>query len=129
MSPWLKPASLVAQAFHGIELGGASSGHCPEDDADQRRDHDGDNRRPARDGDAVVGQKAYGIGQGEADDDSGDASDERDQDRLSQKLKADFAVGGSDSLAHTDLADARGYGGQHDVHDADAAYRTRHRRK
>ena len=80
----------------------------------------------AGDGDAVFGEEANGVGDGESDDDAGEASDERDQDGLGEKLKTNFAVGGADGFADADLADARGHGGEHDVHDADAADHQRH---
>src|ERR1700722_11606926 len=124
---WAKVAKLysqtlfVAQALDWVELRGASGWDGSEDDSDQRRHHDGDDRRPARDRDVVFGEEVHRVRQGQADGDAGDAADERDQDCLGQKLKADFAAGGADRLADSDLADSRGYGRQHDVHDADAA--------
>ena len=102
---------LVAQAFYGIELGGAGGWDGAENYADHRRHDDSDDGGQAGDRDAVLGKEANGVGDGEADDDAGEASDERNEDSLGQKLKADFAVGCADGFADADLADAGGHGG------------------
>src|SRR6266849_7295923 len=111
---------FVAQAFDGIELGGADGGDGSEQDADQRGDNDGDDGGEAGNGDAILGEVADGEGDGESDDDAEDAADEGDEDGLGEKLEADLAVGGAHRFADANLANAGADGGEHDVHDADA---------
>ena len=45
----------------------------------------------------------------------------REHDRLAQELRDDVALLGAQRAANADLARPLGHGGQHDVHDADAA--------
>src|SRR5216684_7367991 len=112
---------LVAQAFDGIELGGADSGNGAEQDANQRGNNDGDDGGEARNGDAILGEVADGEGDGEPDDDAKDAADKGDEDGFREELETNLAFGGADRFADADLANAGADGGEHDVHDADAA--------
>src|SRR4029077_16170299 len=96
--------SFIAQTFDGIELRGTGGGDSSEDDAYQRPHHDGNERRPAIDGDTVVGEEAHRVGEGETGKDADDASRHRDYDGLREKLQADFAVGGANGFANPNLA-------------------------
>src|ERR1035437_6087803 len=95
---------FVAQAFDGVELGGADGGEGAEQDADQRANDDGNDGGAAGDGDAIGGKEADGIGDGESDDDAENAADEGDEDGLGEELEADFAVSGSHGFADADFA-------------------------
>ena len=88
-----------------------------EDYSYQRRDQDGDNGRQARDGNAILGEEADRVGDGEADDDADQASDEGDENRFGEKLEADLAVGGAHRLADSDLTRTGTDRGQHDIHE------------
>src|ERR1700674_58556 len=119
-------ALLVAQTLDRVKLRSAGSWHSTEYDSDNRRHDDGDDRRQAGNRHAEVGQKTDRVGDGEADHDAGDASEEGDQNSFRQKLEADFAVGRADGFANPNLADARSHRRQHDVHDADATHKKSH---
>jgi len=54
-------------------------------------------------------------------DDAEEASDERDEYGFDDELADDVALGGADGTADANLASALEDGGEHDVHDADAA--------
>src|ERR1700687_2512619 len=112
---------LVAQAFDGIELRSAGSRYGAEDDPYNRRHDNSNDRRQPRNRNAIVGEKAYRIGDGEANDNAGNASAERYQNGFSQKLEADLPIGSANGFANSNFANARRHRGQHDVHDADAA--------
>src|SRR6266481_4187238 len=113
---------FVAQAFHGIKLGGAAGRKRAEDNSNQRRYDDRNDGREARDRNAVFGKKADGEGDSESDKNADQAADERNQNGLGKKLKADFTVGSADRLTNSNLTNTLAHGGQHDVHDSDAAY-------
>ena len=112
----------MAQAFHGIKLCGAAGRKRSEDNADQRRHHDRNDGRKARDGNAVLGEKANRKWDSEPDENADQAANERNQNRLGKKLEADLTVGGANRLANSDLTDALAHRGQHDIHDPDAAH-------
>src|ERR1700687_6345639 len=119
---------LVAQAFDGIELGGADSGNGAEQDANQRADGNGNDGRETGNRNAIGGEEADGVGDGESNNNAEDAADEGDENGLGKELEADLALGGADCFADADLANAGADRGQHDVHDADAADQQYHRR-
>src|SRR3984893_5898492 len=119
---------LVAQTFDGIELGGADSRNGAEQNADQRAHDDGDDRGETGNRNAIGGEEADGVGDGESDDDAEDAADEGDENGLGKELEADLAFGGANRFADADLANTGADGGEHDVHDADAADQQYHRR-
>src|ERR1700730_19200248 len=119
---------LVAQAFDGIELGGADRGNGAEQDADQRADGDGNDGRETENRNAIGGEDADGVGDGESNNNAEDAADEGNENGLGKELEADLALGGADCFADADLANAGADGGQHDVHNADAADEQYHRR-
>src|SRR5258708_731106 len=110
----LRDESLVPQALHRIKLRGAGGRDGPKDDPDNGRHHDADNRRQPGNRKVVVGEEAYREWNGEAGNNARDASAERDQNGLRQKLEADGAVGGADGFANPNLADARRHRRQHD---------------
>src|SRR6266446_6497212 len=120
VSTWLLVPLLVAQAFDGIKLGGADSGNGAEQNADQRADDDGDDGRQTRNRNAIGGEEADGVRNGESYDDAEDAADEGDENGLGKELEANLTFGGADRFADTNLANAGADRGQHDVHDADA---------
>src|SRR5450759_1774444 len=113
---------FVAQAFYGIELGGADGGKGAEQDADQRGDDDGDDGGESGNGDAIGGEEADGEGDGESDDDAEDSADQGDEDSFGEELEANLAVGGAHRFSDSDLANACADGRQHDGHDSDAAH-------
>src|ERR1700719_3716201 len=118
---------LVAQAFDGIELGGADRGNGAKQDADQRADGDGNDGRETGNRNTIGGEEADGVGDGESNNNAEDAADEGDENGLGKELEADLAFGGADRFADADLANAGADGGQHDIHDADAADQQYHR--
>src|SRR6202043_888051 len=118
---------LVAQAFDGIELGGADRGDGAEQNTDQRADGDGNDGRETGNRNAIGGEETDGVGDGESDDDAEDAADEGDENGLGKELKADLAFGGANRFANADLANAGADGGEHDIHDTDAADQQYHR--
>ena len=65
--------------------------------------------------------RAYNGGGGRAEDDSGGAAGQGQQDRLGQELGADLAAGGAERAAQPDLGAALKHGDDHDVGHPDRA--------
>src|SRR6202140_3845194 len=70
---------LVAQAFDGIELGGADSWNGAEQNADQRADDDGDDGGETGNRNAISGAEGNGEGDGKSDDDAREPAEEGDK--------------------------------------------------
>src|SRR6185437_1182171 len=113
--------SLILERFYRVHLSGAGGGDGAEDHSDQEGGAERDEDGRYGDGEGVVGEEAYGQGQGQSDNSADDSAGERDDDGFGQELQLDLAIGCAQGLADADFADARAHGGQHDVHDADAA--------
>ena len=112
---------LVADGLDRIEFGGLHRRINSEQQADADRHAEGDRdggrgdiRRPA-------GRRRDDLRQREAEHNSDQAADDRDQHRFRQELTNDVGLACADGAADSDFAGTLEHGGQHDVHDADTA--------
>src|SRR5688500_4626773 len=120
--------SLVPQRFDRVHPRRRHGGVQPGQDAGQAADDEGGDDAHGVDVGGVglaVAEPAdeRGDGQGDADAeaDAEQAAGQADHRGLDQELEGDVFLLGPQGAADADLAGALGDGGQHDVHDADAA--------
>ena len=109
----------------GSRRGGVDRGVGAEEQADGDREAEGQRDREARHDRVPVRERRDAPGDAEAQQHARDAARERDHDRLGEELAPDVPARGADGAAHADLARPLEHGGQHDVHDADAAHEQR----
>ena len=71
-------------------------------------------------------RRARNCVSGDSQDDSDDASSNRQHQGFGQELRQDVAPLGADGHAQADFAGALGDADEHDIHDADATHEQRH---
>ena len=111
----------MPERLDGVEAGGAAGREIAEDDADRRREQEGDGDDLRVDDQRHLEELGGDRRQAEAEEDADDAAEQRQHHRLDQELHQHLAGFGADRQADADLARALGHRDQHDVHDADAA--------
>ena len=70
---------LVSQAFDRVEVGGAGGGNGAKDDSHQRGNDNGDDRREARNRDAILGKVTDGKRDRQSDEKAEHTADEGDK--------------------------------------------------
>src|SRR5205807_5666196 len=102
--------------------------HDPERDTDADRHAERDDHGQPRDDGGDARNLLDARAQAGSDDDPRHAAGHTDEHGFAQELQQDVPLRSPHSAPHTDFADALEHGGQHDVHDSDAAHDQRNRR-
>ena len=113
---------FVPEGFYGVEVRGADGRVEAEDDAYRHAYAEGEDKRPEGDDGGHSGEERYDLGGEDAYGDADEAADGREDDGLDEELADYLRAAGAYGSADADLAGAFGDGGEHDVHDADAAH-------
>src|SRR5208283_2771926 len=112
---------FLAQGFDGLQQSGFARGIYAKEEADSGGkdfgDEDGADGDEHGDGSSGRDQDGNSVG----DEDTQGATEGGHEGGLDEELEKDVAAAGAESFTDADFASAFGDGGEHDIHDDDAA--------